>query len=63
MIEPIGLLTVIGLSLYLLVTVFQWWAKRNDEKARKTNEIDKEIDSASNASDILRISGKLRDKK
>jgi hypothetical protein len=59
----ISIVTVIGLGLYALVLFLQWWAKANDNKAKKVAEIDKEIDSANDADDLMRVAGKLRNKK
>lgn len=63
MIEPISWLTVIGLALAAFILIMQWWTKRQDSSQKRTDEIDKQIDQAINASDIINVSGKLRDKK
>jgi len=59
MIEPISIYTVLGLSLYAMIMVMRWWTKINDQKQKRLNEIDKQIDDANNASDIMRVSGEL----
>lgn len=62
MIEPISWLTCIGLGLYLLILVMQWWTKINDTKQKRTDEVDKKIDAANSFDDFVRISDELRNK-
>lgn len=60
MIEPIGLLTVIGLILYLLVGIFQWWTKRNDAKQKAKDDLKKEIDDSIKSGDVSRINATIQ---
>lgn len=59
----ISFVTVIGLALFLAIICVQAWLKANDSKKKAQDDIDKEIDAATNAGDILNVSGELRDKK
>lgn len=54
--ETYSLLTVLG----LLLTIFLWFLKRNSDKQKAKDALNKKIDDASDASDIMRISGELR---
>lgn len=56
-------LQIILAILGIIATTLAWLFRRQDSDRKKKDEIDKEIDAASNASDILNISGKLRNKK
>lgn len=60
MIEPIGLLTVIGLILYLLVGIFQWWTKRNDAKQKAKDDLKKQIDDSVKSGDVSRINATIQ---
>lgn len=53
---------VLGLVLTIILLGIRYFLNRDQEKKAKRDAIAKEIDNASNASDILHVSGKLRDK-
>lgn len=44
----------------LAIAVFSWWVENNEDKRKKQQAKDKEIDSANNADDIIRASGGMR---
>lgn len=62
MIPEIGILTVIGLALSLALYAAKWLYERNSAKRKAQDEINKKIDAAAGADDIMRVSGELRDK-
>lgn len=62
MIPEIGIITVIGLALTLLLYLTRWWAKRNDKKEKERDEEDQRIGAANNATDMLRELDRLSDK-
>ena len=53
---------VVGLILTIILTGIKMWMKKNDANIKRKEAIDHAIDSASNADDIMRTSGELRDK-
>lgn len=49
--------------LGIVATVLAWWFNKNNQENKKQDEIDQQIDAATNAADILNVSGKLRNKR
>lgn len=62
MIPEIGVITVIGLALTIILYFTKWWADRNNEKRIEKDVIDKEIDKANGANSLLRLLDRLRRK-
>lgn len=50
----------IGGLISLVALVLAWFFNKNDEAKKALDDEDKKIDSLSDASDIMRESGKLR---
>lgn len=61
-IPAIGLVTVIGLGIWLFILLLQQWQKFQDRKQQKENQIDTEIDKADSLDDFLHIDDQLLDK-
>ncbi len=62
MIEPISILTVLGLALGLALLITKAWYDSNKSNKKEKDDINKEIDNAHGANSLLRIFDKLRHK-
>lgn len=59
---PTTWLQVIGSALALGLTWTIWWVKKQDNKKKDQDDIDKEIDNASSITDFIHIDDELCDK-
>ena len=53
-------LKTIGAILLGIINLIIWFTSRSDENNKAKDDINKKIDSANNADDIMRVSGELR---